>query len=555
MNAMIQSMRNFGSTRMVVLSVVGIALIFALVLLSLKLASPVMSPLYNNLSAEDSAVIATELGSMGIDFKVASGGSEVLVQSSEVLKVRMALAQKGLPNKGSIVGYEIFDRDSPMGTSSFVNDVNMVRALEGELSRTIGSLASIKSARIHLVMPKHELFQKGKVEPSASVVLTLRNHIKIPKNETLAVKHLVASSVPGLKVSRVTVIDSTGEVLAKGAGLEDEGESSVSASNSEEYRVNYENKTKKTVEDLLEEAVGVGKVEAQVTAEMGFDRIVTNSETYDPDGQVARSIQTSESNEKSADGAGGAVSVANNLPNAGAAGAAGGAANTAVKTDEVTNFEISKTVTNKISEVGVIKKVSIAVLVDGRYETDEEGNKTYKPRSEEELERYKTLVKSAIGFDQKRGDIVEVVNMQFSRDTDQFLAEEGPFDWLKREFQSLVKFLIACLLLLLTLLLVVRPLVNNAFKISAADIAEEEAAAKVQAAAGEQLAAMGGGPGGGVMPGISGGIQGGPMGEEIDLDMIQGRMDTSPAKKINDLIGNNPEETLAVIRTWLSQKA
>ncbi len=548
MNAVMQTVQSLGSTRVVTLSVVGIILLMAFGILSSRMLSPVMLPLYTNLSADDSAMIVTELGAIGVDFEIAGGGSQILVPGAEKLKVRMALAQKGLPRKGSIVGYEIFDKDSALGTSNFVHNVNFLRALEGELKRTIESLATVKSARVHIVMPKRELFQRGKIEPSASVMLTMNDLTKTAKKEAMSVQHLVASAIPGMKVSRVTVIDSSGKVLARGTS-EDDG--ALGGGTAEEYKDSYESRLKSTIENILEPTVGIGGVEAQVSVEMAFDRVTTSSETFDPDGQVARSIQTSESIEEAQDGSGGEVSVANNLPEASADSGGGGASNNASVVTETSNYEISKTVTSKVSEVGKVQRLSVAVVVDGRYEPvlDEEGEPTdemqYVPRSDEELEQYRILVRRAIGYDQARGDKVEIINMQFSRDLAAMMENEGPFDFLKHKLDDIIKMLIFGIVAILVIMLVVRPIVNKAFDVSTADLEAE--AMQVQA----EAAVAGGGGGAGVDQLMG---QMADTSESIDLDIIQNRMDGTPARKINDLIDNNPEETLAVIRNWLSNK-
>lgn len=537
MNAVMQTMQGLGSVRVVTLSVVGIILLIAFTFLSFRLTTPVLSPLYTNLPPEDSGVIVTELGAMGIDFDIAGNGTEILVNSSDVLRVRMALAQKGLPSHGSIVGYEIFDKDSALGTSSFVHDVNLLRALEGELGRTISSLAAIKSARVHLVMPKRELFQRGKVEPSASVVLTIGDRIKLPTKEAMSVRHLVSSAVPGLRPSRVTIVDSRGDILAKGAVEEDETSGTIGGSSVEDVRKGFEEGLQKTVETLLEQAVGVGKVKAEVSAEMSFDRVTTSAEIYDPDGQVARSVQSSsEIAESSGNESGGPVSVSANLDVDGGAESGSSSKNTTEKIDEVTNFEISKTITNKISEVGAIKKLSVAVLVDGKYEeAPDGGKKTYIPRSDEEMEQFRTLIQSAIGYDSNRGDTVEVINMQFMRDVDDFIVDEGAFDWLKRDLDSILKTVVVGIVAILAIMLVIRPLVNRAFEVVPADLEAEQAEAAAIAASNADVGMMQGG-------------------DEINLDIIQNKMESTPSRKINDLIENNPDETLSVIRNWLGQK-
>ncbi len=543
---MIQTMQGVSSVRLVVLGITGVILLLAFVFLSMKLTSPIKSPLYSNLSNEDSSSIATELGAMGIDFDISSGGSQILVESADVLKVRMLLAQKGLPNKGSIVGYEIFDKDTALGTSNFVLNVNLIRALEGELGRTLSSLASIKSARVHLVVPKRELFRKNKVQSSASVVLTLNNRANIPKEETYSVRQLVSAAVPGLKMSKVVVVDNTGRLLAKGSAEDnDSGFGGGNPSDSIEYRTNFETRLRKNIETLLEQVVGVDSVEAMVSAEIGFDRTVSNSEIYDPDGQVARSVQSREEKAKSSDGSDGAVGVSGNLPNA-EASSASRATNTNEKLDEVTNFEISKTTTNHISEVGAIKKISVAILVDGTYKTivneeEDTEERVYSPRSGEELEQIKTLVKSAMGYDEERGDSIEVVNMQFNRYADQFLQEEGAFDWLKRDLDSIIKTVVAGIVAILVIMLVIRPLVVRAFDIAPIDEQAAAGGSEVSFSSDMQM-----------MP-ASGG-RGGMSDDMIDIDVIQSKVDNTQTRKVNELVENNPEETLSVIRNWLANK-
>ena len=538
MNAIVQSMQGLSSARLITLSIVGISLLLVFTFLSIRITTPVLSPLYTNLSADDSAVIVTELGAMGVEFDVSNSGSEILVQSSDVLRVRMTLAQKGLPSKGSIVGYEIFDQEKTMGTSNFVLNVNLLRALEGELGRTISALESIKSARVHLVMPKRDLFRKERIQPTASVILTLNNRTDVPKEETGSIKPLVGSAVPGLKTSHITIVDNTGRLLARGGIEDDEDTESVSASNAEEFRANFENRIAKKIEHLLEQAVGIGNIQAKVSAELAFDRITVSAEEFDPDGQVPRSIQSNSEITTSADGGGGTVSVSNNLPNASEGVSSSSTSSESEILEEITNFEISKKVTSKISEVGTIQKLSVAVLVDGTYRTeineeDDSEERIYVPRSDEELDQLNTLVQTAIGYNAERGDTVQVINMQFNDRMDNLMIEEGAFDWLKRDLDSILKTIMVGIVAILAIMLVIRPLVNRAFDISQADI---EAEATAQQAAMVEMQPMA------------------PIeNEDINLDIIQTKVDSTPTKKVNDLMDNNPEETLSVIRNWLTE--
>ena len=265
---------------------------------ALHMSSGGMSPLYTGLSLEDSSKIVAELEKSSTPYELVGNGSEVLVPSDRVLRLRMSMAEQGLPSGGSIVGYEIFDRSETFGSSNFVMNINMMRALEGELARTISSLSDIDSARVHLVMPKRELFTREKEKPSASVTIKMRGGKSLEASEVMAITHLVASAVPELEASKVTIVDNHGRLLARGDG----GESlDATASSSAEYRLNYENHMRQQLEDLVEKVIGAGKVRVQIAADINFDRIVTNSEKYDPDGQVARSTQSNSETDASAD--------------------------------------------------------------------------------------------------------------------------------------------------------------------------------------------------------------------------------------------------------------
>lgn len=542
MENILKSAQGIASPRYIVLGVVGFTLLLIFAFLSFRLSSPVMSTLYNNLSQEDSSSVVTELGAMGVKFNVKSGGAEVLVESQDVLKVRMMLAEKGLPSKATLVGYEIFDKENILGTSNFVMNVNLVRALEGELSRTVSSLSSIKSARVHLVIPRKDIFKRKDVEPSASVVLQLNNRLDVPKQEALAVRHMVSSSVPGLSPSKVTIVDNNGKILAKAKTAEDEEFGSTT--DSVEFRLGMEERYRQVITDLLEQAVGAGKVETQVSVDVSFEKMTTSSERYDPDGQVARSVQTTEEIMAAENSAGGEVSVATELT--GEKSSSGGSSENNQKTNEITNFEISKTITNKVSDVGKVERISVAVLVDGKYQQDQEGEDIYIPRTEEELDQIRTLVRSAIGFNEKRGDVVQVVNMEFSRESAYLMPEEGPFDWLKRDIDSIIKTLVLGLTAILTIMLVIRPLVNKAFDISSSDIEAEELKSL---ATQEELAKQAGLVLGGSQEGDGGGD--GEADSEINLDVIQTNSDNSPSQRVNDMIDNNPEETLSIIRNWI----
>ena len=544
-------LKKFGPLKMALVAFGVLASVILLLFLSYKLASPPMSLLYTGLTADDSALIGSRLEGMGEPYRIENAGKDVSVPVSKVLQLRMMFAQEGIPHSGSIVGYEIFDKNEGLGTSQFVYNINLVRALEGELARTIGSLSPIDSARVHLVMPKKELFSKIGADPSASVVLKMKGSQTLNKAEVAAVSHIVATAVPGLKLDNITIIDNRGKPL-KLASTEDNNMATMTDT-AAEYQKMLEDKYVGTLEELLEKSVGVGKIKANVSAEINFDREVINTETYDPDGQVVRSKKVSEENELDSEKSGD-LSAATNLPG-GQAGGAGGANRNRNVTNEVTNYEISKTVTNKISESGRIKRLSIAILVDGSYQikpSEQDPDKpdvTYTPRSDQELEKIKLLAASAVGLDPKRGDKIEVINMQFSEEFASLPTQDKPMAWLREELDNIVQTVVIGIVIILVLLLIVRPVIIRSLEMrksgvddgdiqdSLSDLATQSANAAAQAA--EVNAAME--------------AQNAKDGDISDIVGIspEDRKKLNLVKYVNELAEKHPEETVAILRNWM----
>lgn len=555
MSALVDTFKGMGSARAGLMLTIAAALIIGFILLALRVSTGAMAPLYTGLTLEDSSKIIAELEKSAIPYDIVGNGSQIMVPADRVLRLRMTMAGQGLPSGGSIVGYEIFDRSDTLGSSNFVMNINMMRALEGELSRTIGSLANVESARVHLVVPKREIFTRDKDKPSAAVTIKMRAGYLLERYEVMSISHLVASAVPGLEPSKVTVVDNHGRLLARGEG----GDAGAGGS-AEDYRVSYETRMQQSLEDLVEKVIGAGKVRVQVAADINFDRVVTNSEKYDPDGQVARSVQSNSERGNSQDKtAKESVSVGNNLP-AGSVGGEGGnsSSNNNERTDETTNYEISKTVQNYVSEGGNVKKLSVAVLVDGTYAGDAE-KPTYTPRSDDELKQIKTLVSSAIGFDEKRGDKIEVVNMRFTQESFS-VGEESFFQRFKLEMQSIIQTLIIAVVAILAILLVLRPAVNQLIKQSqshSARVTSELAA--MDAPAIGRLPGGGASMGAGGMGGMGGGMAAAASASSFDADAlidvanIKGGMRSSTMKKVNEIIDKYPDETMGVLRKWVEQ--
>lgn len=551
MNSFLETLKQLGPARLAIMGSVLVGLILFFVFVSTHMATPNMKMLYTDLQPNDSATMAAKLEEAKISYDVSADGSKISVPASEVGKARMLLAADGLPNGGSM-GYEIFDKQSGFGTTNFVQNINQVRALEGELARTIGSLQQIKSARVHLVLPQRELFSRDSQPASASVVVGIKPGARMEKEQILAIQSLIASAVPELKPERVAVIDSAGNLLARGNGTDDV----MNSAQDDEMQRNYEMRTGQTVEDIVGRIVGPGKVRANVTADMNFDRVTTSSESYNPDQQVARSTQSvaDKSNERTAS-AGGNVTVQNNLP--GVAGASTDSPSSeSNRTEETTNYEIGKTTTNLVHAGGDLKRQSVAVLIDGDYTTDDKGKKTYKPRSDAELKKIEDLVKTAIGFDAKRGDTVSVVNLQFADvDADTpVTSDDKMFGFEKSELLDAVEIITVAIMVILVILLVLQPMVGRLLAGDGAgglgpDLAGGPDLLTARPASPALMA-----PDAMRTPSFASSAPTAAEESLIDMQRVEGKVKASSVKKVEDIVENYPAETVSVIRSWMGQE-
>ena len=454
-----QLISRIGLPRLAAMAVVAVLMLGFFGFLITRAQAPNLAPLYTGLSLEDSSAIVTELQTLNIAYELRGEGDTILIPRDDITTTRMTLAGSGLPTRGQ-VGYEIFDQQSTLGATSFVQNLNNVRALEGELARTIGSLNRIKSARVHLVLPERELFRREKTDPSASIVLSVRG--ELGNGEIRAIQHLVASAIEGLTPARVSIVDDQGNLLA--SGTDDDAQGAL-AGDAAERTLGYENRLRTRVEDMLANVVGPGRARVEVSAEIDFNRSTTTEEKFDPESQVVRSSQVRET-ENLTGGANGQVTVANELPGASQNAGSGGATEQGTSSEEVTNYEISKTTQTAVTEAGSVKRLSVAVVVDGVYVTDPSGTATYTPRSADEVAQILTLVRSAVGFSETRGDSVEVVNMQFAErpelaapGTD---AAGGLLDFTRDDLMNGAEMAVTLLIALALVFFVMRPLIKKA---------------------------------------------------------------------------------------------
>ncbi|WP_193170289.1 flagellar basal-body MS-ring/collar protein FliF [Nisaea nitritireducens] len=556
MNPLVDLIRNLGPIRIAALVGTAVAVLGFFIFLASRLSTGGMSLLYGDLDPADSGAIVKELEARNIQYELKAGGQQVFVPGDEVLKLRVTLAEQGVPGGGTM-GYEIFDKSDGLGTTNFVQNVNLVRALEGELGRTIGAMNNVRGARVHLVLPQRELFSRERRKPSASVVLQVQGAGRLGREQVLAIQHLVAAAVPDMEPQNISILDSRGQLLARGTNEED---GTLPGQSSEEMRLAFENRVRGSVEELVERIVGLGRVRAEISADIDYDRFTEQSEIYDPDSQVARSTQTIEESESTQErNKQDTVSVENNLPESEANAGEGdlSARSESARTEETVNFEISRTVRNRVKEAGEIQNLSVAVLVDGRYVENEDGDKVYQPRTAEELEQIATLVRSAVGYNGSRGDTVEVVNMQFVKLEPLDLGDGSLlFGISKDEFLQLAEVLVLAVVGLLVILLVVRPVLTRLFESMPTTLAASGGPGGMIAGA-DAIAQLTG-------PGATADMAELLEGEDeeeslldqmIDINQVEGRVRASSLKKIGEIVEKHPEEAVAIIRNWMYQEA
>lgn len=543
-----------GPTRL--LAALGVTGLVAALLFSImfRMEGSGKTLLFSGLAPAEASSIAARLDTMGVKYDLRGDGSSVYVDEKVALKTRMTLAGEGLPARGSI-GYEIFDKTDSLGANTFVQNINKLRALEGELARTIMSLDGVSDARVHLVMPERRLFENEQSQASASIVLRTRGG-SLDAGGVRAVRNLVASAVPGLDVNRVTLVDEHGRLLAAGA---EDPNSAVGGVGDRQSAT--EERLRKSITDIVQSVAGPGAARVQVSADLDMNRVTQASETFDPDGQVVRSTQTSEESGNNTDSSGtnGGVSAANNVPGgAGAqtAGGGGGTQSANSRTEETVNYEISKTTKTEVFESGAIKRLSVAVAVDDVAKI--EGDKTtYTPRSPEEMQRIEALVKSAMGFDEKRGDVVQVVNIAFSRPP--AMDEESKpsmLDLSKGDIFNIAQLAVMGIAALALIFFVLRPLVGGLLMGGAPAVAGGGGILSGPDGGMDALPAPGASGAARTNAAINAALEGSSttkIDETIGIAKVQGEIKASSVKRVAEVIDGHPEESMSILRNWMHE--
>ena len=546
MESILKTLQGFGIGRVAAMAggAAGVAAI--LVAIMMRMGGPPMSLLYSNLDLKEAGQITTALDASGIKYEVKGDGSTLFVDRDKVATARLMLSGKGLPTSGS-VGYEIFDNAPALGQTDFMQNLNAKRATEGELARTIRSIQGVQSARVLLNMPKKQLFEDDVQSPSASIMLVTGGR-RLGQDQVRAIRNLVAAGVPDLKPERVAIADQSGDLLA-GMGDAAGGSGDGAARNEAEEQM------RKRIKDLVEGVVGPGKARVTVSADLDQSQVTTQKDLYDPDGQVVRSTHSTSNNAKeSKPGGSGTVSAAQNVPGAAASPPGSDTANATNGTDEVTNYEISHTTTTTVEGPGRIKKLSVAVAVDGLTPVDAKGKPgPYAPRTADEMGHIQDLVRSAMGFDKDRGDQLSVVNVRFAgaADTGEGVSASSPFGFDKNDIMRAAELGVLLVVAALLIVFVARPmmkggagsggsrlpmLANGGVGGGSAAFSADGTALTYDPQSGQPLLAA---PNG--------------FDQKIDIARIEGQVSGSSVKRVADFVEKHPDESVAILRSWLHE--
>ena len=473
--------------------------------------------LYSNLTQEDAGQVINKLKEMKVFYKV--DGSAIYVPNSKVYELRLELAAEGLPQGGG-VGYEIFDKNQ-LGVTEFVQRLNYIRALQGELSRTIRQLNEVDQARVHIAIPERTIFTERQEKPTASIVLKLKPGRVLSQGQIGGIVHMVSSSIEGLSPEQVTVIDNMGNMLSKPS----DGDV-VADAKQRDYQKSVDKDYETKLASMLEGIVGKGKAIVRAATKIDYSQVEKTEESYDPDTIAMRSVQRNKENTTGA-ASGGIPGALSNQPGQ-QAGAASSSPNSSQKQSENINYEISRSVSKIIQPRGEVKSNSVAVLVDGTYKKEKD-KQIYQARSEAELKKYEEIVRAAIGFNKERGDQVIVENVPFET-----VPEEVEKTDYLRVVPSVLKYMVPLVLIILIVLFVIKPVIDMLKTMPETRGMRGE----FPQGAGVAGAGAGGGVGGGV----------GITEEDEEIASREG-MKT----KVTDVVKKDPRRAATILKEWLSE--
>lgn len=548
MQAVLENLRSLGGARLLLLGGVGITLVAAIFIgVSVALA-PTYAPLYSELSPSSASRVVSSLEQSGFRVSLSRDGSVVSVPQEDIARARMVLADAGLPSEGS-PGWELFDASSGLGMNTFLQRVNRLRALEGELARSVQTIDGIEAARVHLVLPEREAFSRARPDPSASVIIRSRLGDNVSRRQAVAIRALVASAVPDLAPGRVTVLSASGETIL----AEDDQETPASMLQSR--KVELEERMSDNIMSILSARVGAGNARVQVNVDLTSIRHVTRLESFNPEQQVVRSTETREESERDQSPGEQEVGVGGNLPGDFGEVTAAGSMNEAQRTDEIINYEIGSTLTETVSEPGAIERVSVAVLVDGMYEEDANGELTFTPRDQAELDRLEELVRAAVGFDAERGDTVSVDSLQFV-EIAQPIGEPVGSSFTAVLMQSLpviLRGVFALAIVAVVLALGFRPALKLLAARMDAPPSEAQPQLEMDSAQADRLQIASPDETSGETPLLMPGADAGPS-ELVRVSSVVGGVSRQRIGHATVLAAQRPDETLRTVKGWLVAK-
>ena len=499
----------------------------SIIAMSFWIKTPDLQLLYANLSEQDASAIVDNLKTQKIPYELSNQGRTIRVPANQVHEVRLQMASEGLP-EGSDVGLEIFDKTA-LGMTDFIQKLNYQRALQGELSRTIKTLNAVDHARVHLVIPKETLFIREKPKGKASVTIKTKAGKSLSQHQVQGIVHLVSSSVEGINADNVVVVDMKGNLLT---GSQEANISAARSSSNYQHKRRVEKELEKNILLMLEDALGQGMIIARVTADLDFEKNDQTEEIYDPDSAVVRSSQTASESVVGAMPPGGVIGAQAQLPAGQTEGGAGTAGQPSKrdKNNQVQNFEINK-ITRVVSKpTGVVKKLSVAVMINGTMAENADGDEEYKARPQEEMDKYLQIVQSAVGYNEERGDKIKVENIQFDRSVEIKREQEMKKDkQIDLAFQ-VGKYILGLIFVILFFTRVIRPAIT--WMTSSVEVVAEEEE-EVETKSEEQLR------------------------EEEEMKRLEEGLAsaTEMRQSVTEFIEKDPAYTAGVMRKWMREKS
>jgi len=543
--------------RIAVLCIAGAGVIAVLAGIFLSFSQPQMDPLFTDLQESDAAAIISELESMDVPARLSSDGRTIYAPRDRISRLRMSLAEKGLP-AGGTVGYEIFDQKNSLGLTSFMQDVSRLRALEGELARTIQTLSDIESARVHLVLATRDPFSRDTAPPTASVVVRMRGALTLEARHAAAIRHLVASAVPRLNPSAVSVLDArVGVVFAEDNGA------LAGASSVDGLRKDIEARLSSAVEAVLTPHLGPGRVRVRVAADLRTEREVRREERFDPQETVLRSRQVIDETERSRENTDeNPVTVQQNLPEAGVdANVNARSQSEQERSEQLLNYEISSVRSERVIEPGEVERLSVSVLVDQAREMGPDGQMQLRNRTPEEMKQLENLVKSAVGFSADRGDVVTLESMPFANLEELMppAGQAGIGEIIASNLDSIARAAALLALGLIFIFAVIRPAMDRALPAPREDrmLASEgtplEAVAQLSGEGGEEGEKRALEDGGEEAERLA--LPKRSMDETLnsmlEIRDVDGKVRASSVRKLGEIAEQYPDEVVTILRNWI----